>query len=99
LEALRKELDGLIGHDPLAAEKQLVDRLLTALRAPVAFADLSEDRLDALAAGVQACRRDLIALSDMLGRSFFTHIKVAQSVVFAARAGDDPADAASRAAS
>ncbi len=99
VDALRKELDGLIGHDPLAAEKQLVDRQLTALRAPVAFADLSENRLDALAAGVRACRHDLIALSEMLGRSFFTHIKVAHSVVLAARAGDDASDATDRAAS
>jgi hypothetical protein len=41
---------------------------------------------------VRATRGELNALSNMLSRSFFTHIKVPQSVVFAARAGDTPAD-------
>ncbi|MBX7198267.1 MAG: circularly permuted type 2 ATP-grasp protein [Rhodospirillaceae bacterium] len=93
LEALRKELDGLIGHDPLAEEKQLVDRLLESLRAPTPLADLSPDRFDALTEGLgvgaRTCRSELISLSDMLTRSFFTHIKIARSVVFAARDGDE----------
>ena len=89
LEALRKELDGLIGHDPLAEEKQLVDRLLATVRTPAPFADLAADRLESLAAGVRMCRTELISLSDTLSRSFFTHIKLPQSVVFAARDGDD----------
>ncbi len=93
LEALRKELDGLIGHDPLAEEKQLVDHLIDSLRAPTPFADLSHDRFGALteglASGARSCRGELIALSDMLSRSFFTHIKIPQSVVFAARDGDE----------
>lgn len=93
LEALRKELDGLIGHDPLAEEKQLVDRLLESLRAPTHLADLSHDRFEALTeglgAGARNCRTELIALSDMLSRSFFTHIKLPHSVVFASRDGDE----------
>lgn len=93
LEALRRELDGLIGHDPLAREKQLVDRLLDSLRTPTPLADLSSDKFEALAeslaAGARYCRTELIALSDLLTRSFFTHIKTPQSVVFAARDGDE----------
>lgn len=89
LETLRKELDGLIGHDPLATEKQLVDRLLESLRAPLPFGDQSDDRLEALTAGVRECSKELTALSDMLSRSFFTHIKPSHMVVFSSRAGDE----------
>lgn len=75
LEALRTELDGLIGQDPLSAEKQLVDRQLGALRAPIPFADNETvERLDALTAGARACRTDLAELSDMITRSFFSHV-------------------------
>ncbi len=89
LEALRRELDGLIGHDPLAAEKQLVDKLLQVLRAPAPFSDLAGDRPTSLAAGARLVRGELIGLSDMISRSFFTHIKVPKSVVFASRDGDE----------
>ncbi len=82
-------IDGLIGHDPLAAEKQLVDKLLQVLRAPAPFSDLAGDRPTSLAAGARLVRGELIGLSDMISRSFFTHIKVPKSVVFASRDGDE----------
>ncbi len=87
LELLRGELDGLIGHDPLAAEKLLVQRQLDALRATVPFAEIPGDRLKSIGAGVQNCRNDLGELSEMLSRSFFSHIKAAQSVVFGVTGG------------
>lgn len=82
LEMLRSEFEGLLGQDPLAAEKQLVDRQLTALRAPVPFGEGAKgDRLKELAAGARACRMDLAQLSNMLSRSYFAHTNAPQTVV------------------
>ena len=81
LEMLRAELDGLIGHDPLAAEKQVVERQLQALRNTDPFMEVSVDRLKALNASVRACRADLTGLSDLISQSFFSHVNATQSVV------------------
>jgi len=82
LEALREDLDSLIGHDPLAAEKQLVAHLREELQAAVPFADRGDgDRLTAITAGVTACEADLCELSSMITRSFFSHMRGAPTVV------------------
>jgi len=82
LDMLRTELDGLIGHDPLAAEKLLVSRNLEALRGAAAFANPdAANRLDALSGGARSCAKDLADLSDALSRSFFSHVKATPTVV------------------
>jgi uncharacterized alpha-E superfamily protein len=76
LETLRAELDGLIGHDPLAEEKTLIDQHLDALRGSAPFANAAAgDLLSQMTTGSLACRTDLARLSDMLTRSFFSHAK------------------------
>lgn len=74
-EALRAELAGLVRHDPLSAEKQLVDRQVEILRAPVPFADAGTGRLPALRDGMAASRAALAELSDLLNRDFFAHVQ------------------------
>jgi uncharacterized circularly permuted ATP-grasp superfamily protein/uncharacterized alpha-E superfamily protein len=82
LEALRNELDGLISHDPLAKERELIDRHLAALRAPAPFAEAqASDRLTELTEGARACRVDLGLLSDALSRNYFTHVNAPQTIV------------------
>lgn len=82
LEALRTELEGMVGHDPLAAEKQLVERQLAAIRAVIPPAEMNaNDRLKALMESMRACRADLTQLSDTLSRSFFAHTAAPQAVV------------------
>lgn len=88
LEMLRAELDGLIGHDPLADEKQIVQRQLDALRATPSFMEISVDRLKALNVSVFGCRTDLCDLSDMISQSFFSHVKTTQSVVLGVTSND-----------
>lgn len=89
LTKLQSELDALIGQDPLASEGVFVDRLIAELRGAVtAGADPAQPfdvTAATLAAATDKIENSLLSLSDMLSRSYFSHVNTAQSLILGGR--------------
>jgi len=89
LTKLQTELDALIGQDPLAGEGVFVDRLIAALREAMASGVDPAQPFDVSAATLTSAtdeiKDSLLSLSDMLSRSYFSHVNTAQSLILGGR--------------
>jgi uncharacterized alpha-E superfamily protein len=90
LDSLLAHLDPLVGQDPLAGEKQVVERQIAALRAaPALTFDTARQGeggdAASLAALTETIRGSLMTLSDMIAHKFFSHVDPARSLVFGTR--------------
>ena len=81
LASLQSHLDTLVGQDPLAGERQMVDGMVAAvLQVPT---DGINSELLVTSTGTM--RGDLMTLSEKIAQKFFTHVDPARSFVFGAR--------------
>jgi uncharacterized alpha-E superfamily protein len=81
LASLQAHLDTLVGQDPLAGEKQMVDGMVAAVLQALADGISSES----LVTLTGTMRGDLMTLSEKIAQKFFTHIDPARSFVFGTR--------------
>jgi uncharacterized alpha-E superfamily protein len=81
LASLQAHLDTLVGQDPLAGEKQMVDGMVAAVLQALADGISSES----LVTLTGIMRGDLMTLSEKIAQKFFTHIDPARSFVFGTR--------------
>jgi uncharacterized circularly permuted ATP-grasp superfamily protein/uncharacterized alpha-E superfamily protein len=81
LASLQAHLDMLVGQDPLADEKQMIDGMVAAVLQALADGISSES----LVTLTGTMRGDLMTLSEKIAQKFFTHVDPARSFVFGAR--------------